>query len=455
MITPTGPTQGGTYVDCEGTITFTWNYADCEGNNHDWVYTYTIELEDFAINMPPDQGIQTTCISLAVQNVPIEVNDSNGNPITPTGPAIGGTYVDCEGTVTYTWNYADCAGNNHDWVYTYTIVVEDFAINMPANEGSQIACASDAVAPVPPVVNDNCGNQITPTGPTQDGTYDGCDGTITFVWNYADCAGNNHDWLYTYTLEGGDITLPANEGSIVACASEAVAPVPPVVNDSCGNVITPTGPTQGGTYVDCEGTITYSYSYADCDGNNQDWVYIYTIEVEDFTMPSNEGSTVNSGQQAVEPVPPTVYDNCGNLITPTGPTLGGGFVDCYSFTITYTWNYADCEGNNHNWVYTYLVVQEERLNDTRCMMSIDFKAYPVPFDGKLNIEYKFEFDTKVTLEVFDVRGRLINTVENYNYSQGKLETTVIDMSRANDQVYFIQLTTNRGVVIKKVVSSNK
>jgi len=32
----------------------------------------------------------------------------------------------------------------------------------------------------------------------------------------------------------------------------------------------------GGTYVDCEGTITYTYLYTDCAGNSVDWVlYLY------------------------------------------------------------------------------------------------------------------------------------------------------------------------------------
>ncbi|WP_188443430.1 HYR-like domain-containing protein, partial [Planktosalinus lacus] len=192
--------------------------------------------------------------------------DSNGNPITPTGPAIGGTYVDCEGTVTYTWNYADCVGNNHDWVYTYTIVVEDFAINMPANEGSQIACASDAVAPVPPVVNDNCGNQITPTGPTQGGTYDGCDGTITFVWNYADCTGNNHDWVYTYTIEleapilTGTVPVGATDMDLCFAdipAGPSEAEIAALYTDNCGIVnVTKTGTPTGD---DCSWSVTYNY----------------------------------------------------------------------------------------------------------------------------------------------------------------------------------------------------
>ena len=48
----------------------------------------------------------------ATQPAPPAVSDNCGNPITPTGPTVGGTYTTCEGTVTYTWNYADCEGNS-------------------------------------------------------------------------------------------------------------------------------------------------------------------------------------------------------------------------------------------------------------------------------------------------------------------------------------------------------
>ena len=95
------------------------------------------------------------------------VTDNCGTPITPTGPTMGGTYVDCEGTITYTWNYTDCEGNNHDWVYTYTIEREDFTV--PADDGSTVACTALATTPTPPVVTDNCGATITPTGPTMAG----------------------------------------------------------------------------------------------------------------------------------------------------------------------------------------------------------------------------------------------------------------------------------------------
>src|SRR5210317_1284558 len=192
---------------------------------------------------------------------------------------------------------------------------------MPADDGSTVACESEATEPTPPVVNDNCGNPITPTGPTQGGTYVDCEGTITYTWNYEDCEGNNHDWVYTYTVEVEDFTMPADDGSTIACASEATEPTPPAVNDNCGNPITPTGPAIGGTYVDCEGTITYTWNYEDCEGNNHDWVFTYTVEVEDFIMPDDATADVECDEDAVLPVPPVVNDNCGNEITPSGPIV--------------------------------------------------------------------------------------------------------------------------------------
>ncbi len=407
-ITPTGPVQGGTYDGCEGTVTFTWTYVDCEGNSHDWVYTYTVEVEDF--QMPADEGITISCASEVVEPVPPVVNDNCGNVIQPTGPVQGGTYDGCEGTVTFTWNYEDCEGNNHDWVFTYTVDLEEYEV--PAFDGSIVGCESEAVEPVPPLVNDNCGNPITPVGPTIGGTFDGCEGTITYNWVYEDCAGNTATWSYIYNVEVFDFVMPEDEGSQIACESEAVEPVPPTVTDNCGNDITPTGPVTGGTFDGCEGTITFTWNYEDCEGNNHDWTYTYNVEVEDFEMPADDGSTVDSIEDAVEPVPPVVFDNCGNEITPTGPEVGGDFDGCGG-TVTYTWNYVDCEGNSHDWVYTYTIVcnssialiklfpEEVDVNDNGCMDEGDQLIYH--FSVK-NTGNSILTDISITDPIVDVVG---------------------------------------------------
>ncbi|HLP73832.1 MAG TPA: hypothetical protein VK155_13075, partial [Bacteroidales bacterium] len=237
-----------------------------------------------------------------------------------------------------------------------TFVVEDVEdFTMPADDGEIIACADDLYTPTPPAVNDYCGDAITPTGPVVSQTP-ACEGIVTYVWNYADCEGNNHNWTYTFTIEYEDFTMPADDGEIIACASELYTPTPPTVYDNCNELITPSGPVVSGT-PECEGNVTYVWNYADCEGNNHNWTYTFTIEYEDFDMPADDGETIACASEAYQPVPPTVYDNCGNLITPTGPVLGGTYVVCDG-TITYTWTYCDCEGNTHDWVYTFTVVDE-------------------------------------------------------------------------------------------------
>jgi hypothetical protein len=250
-IIPTGPTVSETPA-CEGTVTYVWNYTDCEGNSHDWTYTFTIEREDFG--MPADDGETVACAAdLYTPTAPV-VTDNCGNTIIPTGPTVSETPA-CEGTVTYVWNYTDCEGNSHDWTYTFTIEREDFG--MPADDGETVACAADLYTPTAPVVTDNCGNTIIPTGPTVSETP-ACEGDVTYVWNYTDCEGNSHDWTYTFTIEREDFGMPADDGETVACAADLYTPTAPVVTDNCGNTIIPTGPTVSETPA-CEGGTAVTF----------------------------------------------------------------------------------------------------------------------------------------------------------------------------------------------------
>ena len=356
-LTPSAAVVSGTYTTCEGTRIYTFTYIDCESNTHDWVYTYTIEREDFTIGTP--NGSSTVaCIALAVEPVPPAVTDNCGNPLTPSAAVVSGTYTTCEGTRIYTFTYTDCESNTHDWVYTYTIEREDFTIGTP-NGSSTVACIALAVEPTPPAVTDNCGNPLTPSAAVVSGTYTTCEGTRIYTFTYTDCEGNTHDWVYTYTIEREDFTIGTSNGSsTVACIALAVEPAPPAVADNCGNPLTPSAAVVSGTYTTCEGTRIYTFTYTDCEGNTHDWVYTYTIEREDFTIGTPDGSsTVACIALAVEPAPPAVTDNCGNPLTPAAAVVSGTYTTCEGTRI-YTFTYTDCEGNTHDWVYTYTI---ERL----------------------------------------------------------------------------------------------
>ena len=86
--------------------------------------------------------------------------------------------------------------------------------------------------------------------------------------------------------------------------------------------------------------------------------------------------------------------------------------------------------------------------------SVEFTAYPVPFDKEVTVKYAFDYETDVTIEVFDMKGTLIKTDINNNYVKGTQDKTTLDLSRASNQLFFVRLTTSNGTVTKKIVSSS-
>jgi gliding motility-associated-like protein len=346
---------------CEGNVTRTYTVTEYEDTNNNGIrdlgedtvlstqsciQIFTIEREDFTV--PANAGSTVACPSAVVAPTVPTVTDNCGNTLTPSAPVIS-AIPSCEGNVTYTYTFTDCEGNTNDWVYTYTIEREDFTV--PANAGSTVACPSAVVAPTVPTVTDNCGNTLTPSAPVIS-AMPSCEGNVTYTYTFTDCEGNTNNWVYTYTIEREDFTVPANAGSTVACPSAIVAPTVPTVTDNCGNTLTPSAPVIS-AMPSCEGNVTYTYTFTDCEGNTNDWVFTYTIEREDFTVPANAGSTVACPSAVVAPTVPTVTDNCGNTLTPSAPVISA--IPSCEGNVTYTYTFTDCEGNTNDWVYTYTI----------------------------------------------------------------------------------------------------
>lgn len=94
-------------------------------------------------------------------------------------------------------------------------------------------------------------------------------------------------------------------------------------------------------------------------------------------------------------------------------------------------------------------------NDFKVLDNTTFKAYPVPFNNAINVEYKYEYDTDVRIDVFDAKGALILTEYDSNYSKGISSSKTIDLYSKASQTYIIKVTTNRESSSKMVVADNK
>jgi hypothetical protein len=84
----------------------------------------------------------------------------------------------CEGDYTYTWTYTDCEGNHRITSYGNDRVCPFPAI---APTSDVVDCYANIVLPAPPVITDNCGVTLTPTGPVETGSVV-CEGDYTYTW---------------------------------------------------------------------------------------------------------------------------------------------------------------------------------------------------------------------------------------------------------------------------------
>ncbi len=206
VVPPAGsPAISGTAVsnvNCTGTVIYTYTYTDCALLSSTWIYTYTL-----LHTTPPSQiggPVPTTStvdcgVSATPPAVLPVVSDVCGNILSAPVPVISGTYTTCEGTLIYTYTYADCQGLTYVWVYTYTIDRPTFA--NPMDAGSVVECPLDAnVEPPHPTIIDACGQTLVPIGPVVSPNL-GCGTTRTYTWTYIDCSGNIQDYVYTYTID--------------------------------------------------------------------------------------------------------------------------------------------------------------------------------------------------------------------------------------------------------------
>ena len=344
-ITPGSPTVTAN-TDCGGSKIYTFRYTNCDGTFKDWSYTYNISTPTFS--MPANESSTVSCLSDATQPTSPTITNSCGSVILPASPTVSSDPA-CAGSKIYTFRYTNCDGTYKDWIYTYNILAPTFTV--PANGNSTVSCLSDATAPAPPSVTDNCGKIIVPAPPTAS-TDPGCAGNKVYTFRYTNCDGTYKDWLYTYTISTPVFSVPANSSSTVSCLADAIAPTPPSVTDNCGRPVIPASPTVGAD-PGCGGTKTYTFRYTNCDGTYKDWVYTYDIKAPTFSIPANGSSMVSCLAEATQPTPPTLTDNCGRTVS--AALLNVSADPVCAGNKTYTFRYTNCDGTYKDWTFTYSI----------------------------------------------------------------------------------------------------
>ncbi|MBQ5895105.1 MAG: hypothetical protein IIW75_00890, partial [Bacteroidaceae bacterium] len=288
------------------------------------------------------------------------------------------TSSNCSIVVTRTYTIADACGNPATAEQEITITRADFS--MPEKGEATVQCASEAKAAgiegskiVLPDVEDACGNKLTGVLKTVTPTkVPECEGTVTYVYTFTDCASHAHDWEFVYKIEKPKLTIPADGGSDVACLKDVKDPTAEDLEDNCGRTVTA---VQDGNRIenigtDGNGTVTYNFTYTDCSGSTYPWKYVYNVKADEFTAPIDGSSTVNCVKEAVTPTMPTITV-CGQDVvltaqanSPVDNTVNG----CGTYIYSYDY---EVNGQSYVWKYTYTVSPQDFTPPTAGGATVD------------------------------------------------------------------------------------
>jgi len=307
-------------------ITNTWTVTDCAGNPTTHVQTITIEDTTPPLLSPQPGDLVVMCQSDVPGDPGVTAIDNCGEMLTvsfmqsPLDPCVG------SGTITNTWIVTDCAGNMA--THTQTIIVDDTTppVLSAMPEDLTVSCHADIPGDPGVTATDNCGETVMVSfNQSPLGVCPGND-VITNIWTVTDCAGNVTSHTQTVTVEDtSDPILSALPGDLmVVCRLDVPGDPGITATDNCGEALTviytqsPVGSCEG------DDVITNRWTVMDCAGNVT--IHEQTVTILDNIAPiapDDESTTVNCLLNAITPPsPPSVVDNCGSTISPTGPVEG-------------------------------------------------------------------------------------------------------------------------------------
>jgi hypothetical protein len=100
-------------------------------------------------------------------------------------------------------------------------------------------------------------------------------------------------------------------------------------------------------------------------------------------------------------------------------------------------------------------ITEERpepvsLNSAEQIATTNIDLYPNPAQNQTTLSYSLNSSSNVTLNIFDMNGRLISSLDKGRQSAG-LHTQEIALSGLDKGVYMIQIITNNATQSSKLI----
>ncbi|WP_228851852.1 T9SS type A sorting domain-containing protein [Aegicerativicinus sediminis] len=93
-------------------------------------------------------------------------------------------------------------------------------------------------------------------------------------------------------------------------------------------------------------------------------------------------------------------------------------------------------------------------NPSRVAKTSDVQVSPNPFVDLLNVNFEYNFNTKVKIEVLNVNGAILRTYDNIQYKANAKGKKTLDLSTVYGNMLFVRVTSDEGSIVKKVISAD-
>jgi large repetitive protein len=499
-----------TYVDessldaCGGTVTRTWTATDCAGNVSTATQTVTV-IDTIApiFTSPLPQNRTVECDNIPAPEV-LTATDNCGNVDVVFFESTVPTDCPSEYMIIRIWKALDGCLNQRQ--HKQIIHVQDTTapvVVVPSSilevecdgNGNQAELEAWVDSNGGAFASDNCSDV------TWSNDFDGFDqacGSITVTFTATDCAGNSTQsvgvftilpativlespghleadcdldiqdqfdtWLAGFAYSGGcgEITETDLSGFVLPLPGQSLT-VTYVVSDACSTVTvsatfsTPVCATEGctiGYWKNHTNRWCATYSTSTLYGS----VFVNApSQLANLTLLQvinlGGGGINNLGRQSVA----ALLNACHNEVD---------YFYGSTATIINLVNQAFLTGGNAPGL---LATQLDGYNNAGCPLGgtpatisanpprvnkSGVRAYPVPFGDKLTINYRYEYNSSVTVEFFDTKGALVHTYTDTDgyFNKEIVFNNVKSFLRQSGQVYLVKVTTDKESEILKVVS---
>ncbi len=222
-------------------------------------------------------------------------------------------------------------------------------------------------------------------------------------------------------------------------------------------------------YPGCwDGSPFLQYSDDECDTDSDDWIMtaifsisdgdstylVYDFDFEEYlsgspieygdVMIGTSGDGVNWNWTVVVSYTEDMGENCDAMVGPVEVT--GNYA---------RWAFRYWEETPSEWAWgwyidnveVYHYTTEVGIAERTAGAFKSFSVYPNPAVGRADISFALDRDASVRLEVLDVSGRVLETLENGHLTAGSYSFEVSE----NSGIYFVRLTVNGESKIERLV----